>query len=397
MRMAINLLYHSKRNKHICLPPALVTLLKSDEDFGYDESLMHLLDSMLPGSRAAMLRQYILAAEPPYIPFDRPDPSKVGNIARELVLPDEFAGCSSVVHLHLAAWSADVPLVYECIRLGTDVNCRDSRGRTPLYFAVAESAKLHVSGAAGPGNPLISARFKGLQHIVNVLLEQHADPRLTAHGEALSRVAIAWYTLDVELVELFARHGASEVGTLPLEPLPIPQRVAQWASNLDKVAALSRLAARFKNDSGPSRPPRQCPCLSGKPLLGCHGAQARPYPSYFPCTCDTSKTYEKCCMKRAFEIVEKWDEKRQRLLVVRFDGKSTSKDGSDANPSSSRNPLMLLSGILSPDYGSNSVVLDEMECMKLVVQLDGALPEGHKEKADPAYRYVNTKCPVSHK
>lgn len=402
----INLLYPSKRNKHICLPPALIALLKSDADFEYDASLLHVLDSVQPGFRDAMLRQYVLAACPPYFAISQPDPADWADVPRDLAPPlqsliDEFRGCENVTHLHLAARTADVPLAYECIRLGTNVNCCDSRGRTPLYLAVTEVVKHHHRrpDATGEVAAATAASLKRRRHIARVLLEQHADPRLTAHEDTLSPVAWAWYSLDVELVELFARHGAPEVANLPLRPLPFQPSVLRWASNPDRVTAIGQLASGFTHDGCPPRPPRQCPCLSGKPLSECHGPNGLPYPSHFPCTCGTSKTCATCCGSRDFEIVEKWDEQRQCLSVVRFDGKSAtseSESGADAaQPPLSRSPLTLLTEVANADPRILGMVQDDIECMKLIVKFDEAFPDGHDELRADRRGEVPRVVPVS--
>lgn len=100
--------------------------------------------------------------------------------------------------------------MHECLRLGTDVDCRDSLGRTPLCIALAEVAKEYqCRSGRSPG----AAQLKQLRRIAKVLLEQHADPgspadpRLAATDDSFLPVTCAWYSLDVELVELFAQHG----------------------------------------------------------------------------------------------------------------------------------------------------------------------------------------------
>ena len=189
----INLFYPSKRNKHICLPPALIALLKSDADFEYDASLLHVLDSVQPGFRDAMLRQYVLAVCPPYFAISQPDPADWADVPWDLApslqsLIDEFRGCENVTHLHLAAWAADVPLAYECIRLGTNVNCCHSRGRTPLYLAVTEVVRHHHwrPDATGEVSPTTAASETAAAHCQSSARAARRPAPHGARGHALT-------------------------------------------------------------------------------------------------------------------------------------------------------------------------------------------------------------------
>lgn len=42
-----------KRNKHICLPPGLLEELRGDPDLGLAQSMVHTLDDIELGTRAA--------------------------------------------------------------------------------------------------------------------------------------------------------------------------------------------------------------------------------------------------------------------------------------------------------------------------------------------------------
>ena len=97
--------------------------------------------------------------------------------------------------------------------------------------------------------------------------------------------------------------------------------------------------------------------------------------------------------------MEKWDEQRQCLSVVRFDGKSATSESESAadatQPPLSRSPLTLLTEAANADPRILGMVQDDIECMKLIVKFDEAFPDGHDElRADPAYRYAAAKYPV---
>jgi hypothetical protein len=62
------------------------------------------------------------------------------------------------------------------------------------------------------------------------------------------------------------------------------------------------------------RPPRICPCWSGKIVSECHGRTGQPYPLEYMCVCGSGKIYQRCCHKRGKLVIEKWDNKSQRIL-----------------------------------------------------------------------------------
>ncbi|KZT64448.1 hypothetical protein DAEQUDRAFT_814960 [Daedalea quercina L-15889] len=371
-----------KRTDHVCLPRALLEEFQSNPGWSYELSLIHKLDDLSLGTRDTILRHYILGRGDIYV-FPELRIDEVGDWS----LRKQFYDGSRSTYLHLAARLGDVPFVYECIRLGVNVDCRDVSGRTPLCFALQEVAMSHHRLLRAKQRKNTSdaeawiAHLKQLRRIVQALLEQHADFRLVAHDDARSPVHWAWYALDLELIELFVAHGAFEIITFPLganEAACMPL----WA-NPAEVASLRQLVSRLAGDERPPRPTRRCPCLSGKPLAECHALGYRPYPSHFPCPCGTARPYEKCCARRGIEYLEKWDEVKKRMAVDRR--MNLGPEGAVKY----ENPLSYFRTLSTLDGEGIARVEDQVKLLALTIKFNDALPDNNAcGKADPAFRHA---------
>ncbi|KZT67433.1 hypothetical protein DAEQUDRAFT_767166 [Daedalea quercina L-15889] len=374
----------TKKNRHICLPRIVLDDLKSDPDLGFERSMVHTLDETSAGTRDALIRCYVLGEGEEKVLLDESwdeDDEGEWSMRRQL-----YAGSEST-YLHFAARLADVPLVYECIRLGVDVNCQDVKGNTPLHCVVQEVARFHHDLVArrreNSDTSATSAHLKRLRHVAKVLLEQHADVHL-APKEGFGPVHWAWYALDLELIELFIVYGASEIISLPIDTAEQrPDAAPLWVANPAKVASLKQLSERLTRDGIPPRPPRRCPCWSGKPLSECHESGYHLWPSDFSCICGGSKTYGRCCSKRrSADLFEKWDHERKRMVVVcRVD---------DGDTVIYKNPFSVykhIGAISDEEAEERGRLIDK------TIELND-LSRRSDEKADPAFRYVLMKYRV---
>lgn len=208
-------------------------------------------------------------------------------------------------YAHLAVRLDDIPLLYECIRLGVSIDWKDKYGLTPLLHAFVKLAyvnlvtefiiplKLDVFPPAY-ADSIVSSPKKVEAKIVRmatILIEQHANINVSAFGYTP-------FTLAVELrqwslVELLVRHGAGTPSPSTLELLP------------DDGARLLAITQT-------QRPPRPCPCWSGKLLSECHnptkGYSRVPYPDDFLCPCGrpSFKSFSECCGRGTDVILEYW-------------------------------------------------------------------------------------------
>ena len=181
--------------------------------------------------------------------------------------------------IHQSVLEADPLLLCEVIRLGADLNLRDSNGMTALQAAM----NILTMPAFQSSNQLKRIRF-----IARTLIEQHADIETTP---TISALHSACQAREWEFIELLLHHGARATAPGPVDLL---------TSASDKT--------RFRNlDKSPkTRPPRPCPCWSGKLLADCHATE-KLYPDTFHCCCGSRKLYGKCCKKRNISFFEKWD------------------------------------------------------------------------------------------
>ncbi|GJE99459.1 zf-MYND domain-containing protein [Phanerochaete sordida] len=232
---------------------------------------------------------------------------------------DKFNSADKRSTLHLAAKEADIPLAYECIRIGTAISHKDAYGITALLLAcmTIRSTKVikeivRVSGRPPPDSPggrALSDQFlddevSRLLRIATLLVEQHADVNVSADGETplgVAAEASCW-----PLVELLLRHGARPLAAgTPGAPL---FRSANQRSRYNALVRTTQVST--------PRPARRCPCWSGALLADCHAARTQPYPPSFLCRCGRNRTYERCCMRREFTLEERWSAEDDWLQPV---------------------------------------------------------------------------------
>ncbi|KAJ7746585.1 hypothetical protein B0H16DRAFT_940785 [Mycena metata] len=206
--------------------------------------------------------------------------------------------------LHLAAYDGDVLAVYERIGLGTTVDKPDASGITPICLAVSQLALIlspHVISTTAGGSLLSASALRRevsrLECVIRILVEQHVVLDRSVDGQPLINLlcrSAAWDT-----IALFLEHGATPPATI---------------TRLFKTAAdRARFTSLVKSHTAKPRPPRKCPCWSGKIISECHGKEDRPYPLGYICVCGSKRTYKKCCFGRR-NVVEYWDPTLKRIM-----------------------------------------------------------------------------------
>lgn len=155
------------------------------------------------------------------------------------------------------------------------------------------------------------------------LIEQHAD--VNASFDNTTPLHEACLTCNWPLIELLLNHGARP--TAPTSGTPLPMKLLP--SKSDQVRYL-KIATSIPADN--KRPPRKCPCWSGKTLSRCHGdtSGSHSYPTEYPCICGSGKTYGACSCgpsRRNLKVVEMWDGKRittgySRVVTLKPDAES---------------------------------------------------------------------------
>jgi hypothetical protein len=224
--------------------------------------------------------------------------------------------------LHLSVTRGDLPLAYECVRLGTPIEFKDRRGYSALYFActtiknflLPDFVALQVDLPTKPKDvEKFAEGFVGqLIQICLLLLEQHADANEMHDG--LSLLGLACLSDQWDLIRALLIHGAS---TSPSSGVQARRPVSFFKTPHDR-SGFDEVAARF---AGKPRPHRLCPCGSKRALKDCH-SKAQPFPVEGICPCGRAgKIHEKCCGKvQEMYWIEVWSPAKvelQRLAVPR--------------------------------------------------------------------------------
>ncbi|CAL1717150.1 unnamed protein product [Somion occarium] len=209
---------------------------------------------------------------------------------------------------HLAARNGDVPLAYECIRMGVNLDVTDNIGMTPLYLACevirAMTWELDEAKRCRLVHPKVNdvaLQKEGVIRIAKLFVEQHADVNVELDGQTpltLTAQASCW-----PIVELLLQHGARVPPSFPSSN--------SFKTSIQRSRFL--LIVRKTRPLSP-RPPRPCPCWSGKLLSECHDAEEHAYPASFLCICGSRKSFARCCGTKKFRVVERWNSEAQRIV-----------------------------------------------------------------------------------
>ncbi len=296
------------------LPRHLIEDLKNDPIVDFKASMIHSPDT--EQYRLMVISQRIHPHVPISSQIDAEVPSSLP--ANDNVIPalSKWGKDDRKSHLHLAAATLDVPLTYETLRMGANPSYKDAYGVTPLYLALelARSALLydavlHISAATpsrnrSSDNPSHATLRARASRIATLLVEQHGDVNSGYRGRTPLSIAVELCMWDV--VELLLRH---RVKVPPLKRL-------SFQSNVEKLQYL-KLLTSVGSDTQAGRPPRPCPCWSGKPLTECHAAGWTSYPGDLLCCCGKNRKYDNCCVKREFKWMERWSEENQMFEVTK--------------------------------------------------------------------------------
>lgn len=239
--------------------------------------------------------------------------------------PSGFTEEAGRTHLHLGSFEGDVLLLSEYLRCGATADKTDSTGVSPLYLAlsrmeemktaqhlivqrcIVQNGPLHDDGTPWKVIDYQHAIYR-YAWIARILVEQHVDVNREVDG--VSVLQLACQSANWEIISLLLEHGA----------IPHAHLTTVFTSSADQ----KRLAELILMNPYPHpRPPRVCPCWSGKIILECHGKAPQPYPHHFICICGSGKIYDRCC-RRKTPVVEEWDYDRQ-LIVTAFDLDSDKK------------------------------------------------------------------------
>lgn len=198
--------------------------------------------------------------------------------------------------LHYAAIKGDVLGASELLYAGATVNNLDTGGISPLYLLMTHMAEIKTSrvqivSSGSLGTKFVLARGSW---VARLLIEQHADVNISIDNVPLLHLACK--AQDWETIALLLKHGASS--------LPSPVRCFKTPADKSRFEALVESTGRFD-----SRPPRPCPCYSGKRLSECHEKEPQPYPAHYVCICGSGKKYKVCCdtARGKSRVFEYWD------------------------------------------------------------------------------------------
>ncbi|TDL24191.1 hypothetical protein BD410DRAFT_838248 [Rickenella mellea] len=204
--------------------------------------------------------------------------------------------------LEFAALTGDLILAYEMIRLGATIETKDSDSQTAVhlayqrYFQYRKASRM-FSKFVHSAHDVPPAGYR-CREIARVLVEQHASLDVGADEDPpkLTILHLACAALDWEFIELLLHHGARDTpdqnGRLITQYMTQEQR--------DRYNHIISTAPT-------ERPPRTCPCWSGKTLAECHAKHRQPYPAEFLCLCGSGKTFKRCCLPRNRSREEFWN------------------------------------------------------------------------------------------
>lgn len=224
---------------------------------------------------------------------------------RDPTQADGFTQEAKRTYLHFHAKEGDVLSVSEMLTFGATPNMEDSSGKTPLHLVAHEmimvkNPRITVLKADGSGITNKGRLYARLAWVLRILVEQHANVNIVIDDDSLLNLSCSWE--DWDIITLLLKHGAT----------PSPGSVYRFTSSTDQ----KRFSDLVKSFEGRSRPPRICPCWSGKTVRECHAKSSLPYPLKYMCVCGSTKSYEVCCYKRGKFVSEKWDQKTQRNLLT---------------------------------------------------------------------------------
>lgn len=288
--------------------------------------------------------------------------------------------------LHKAVEHMDLPFAHELIRLGIPLDVQRRDGSTALQISLdylLEFDQILRSLGTSPQSTPAREKAKRVpliqERIAILLIEQHADVNLGSNGNTPLSAAVGarrW-----PLVDLLLSHGA----------IPPPMRQLQFKPASDRIR-YKALVAKHKTPT--ARPPRPCPCWSGKLLADCHAAGPLPYPADFICKCGSAKVYAKCCSKRDFRIEERWEESRKCIAARSIGGVLLPKP--DVNdPEAHAEQMRILNksmgaiGLMAKDQESFRLLAAKMQSRRSAWIMRGF---GARPDADPAYLYALLKA-----
>jgi hypothetical protein len=325
--------------------------------------------------------------------LDHPDhPIQLGN------MPAEIGGSDlKRSSLHIAALSGDVVLASEIIRLGATIDLKDTTGKTPLFLAIETASACRISLSAdlagNPSRPKAARKMRSeqigmlrrLRFITQTLLEQHADPNCSYNG--LQPLYYACSSMDWDVITLLLQHGANP--TISRGPMNLMK------NNADK----SRYHALVSSLALSPRPPRMCPCWSGKTLTECHDAESKPFPPDFLCRCGTGRIFRKCCGTRKIKISERWNDEEQWILTSYLSPISPVMDESELGRiEKNTNIMMDLADVLPPPTQDSisSFMKDFAESLHSKGLIDPAFAYAMKEtELVPRYVYKHDSPDIS--
>lgn len=187
------------------------------------------------------------------------------------------------------------------------IDKKDGNGYTALAIAITLWHDALTRSVPQKFRDYPDAFFDRLRQIVYSLIEQHADVNTQVNGSTYLHFACRMgdFGLIAKLLQYSADAYPSQNTLSPSSLLP--------PADLPRFRTLARRYIRGE------RPPRKCPCWSGKFLEDCHaGTKEMKYPSHFRCLCGSGRPYASCsCIQRNNVIVEHFYEKQGRI-VARF-------------------------------------------------------------------------------